>query len=786
MNVTGSLQCRYRLSVTGFVQGVGFRPFVYRLATELKLSGGVSNTYQGVVIEIEGDQESLEQFLRRLRQDLPPHASIHSLEQQALPTEGLGQFKILSSQASQNQANQAPTSAQILPDLATCPDCLQDILNARNRRYHYPFTNCTHCGPRYSIVTALPYDRRNTTMQSFSMCPECKAEYADPTQRRFHAQPNACPQCGPALSFWISEKMSEKQQNGSPLQSAVLAIQRGEIVAIKGLGGFQLLVDAQNSAAVEHLRQRKGRPDKPFALMYPALEDVRRHCEVSEGAATLLNSAQAPIVLLPRRSDVDASVTALPKEIAPNNPYLGVMLPTTPLHHLLLQQLGAPVIATSGNLSGEPIYTDEKVACERLAEIADTFLLHNRPIQRPVDDAVVKLVQDQPQILRHARGYAPHRIQVPEQASASRCILALGAHLKSAIALSIGEEIVLSQHLGDLDTPQSRNQLQQTINDFLSLHSVQPTAIACDRHPDYSSTQLAQTLAHQWHLPVIAIQHHYAHILSCMAEHQLQAPILGIAWDGTGYGCDQTIWGGEFLQVSKQATGHGFERVAHFLPYCLPGGESCSLEPRRSALGLLHACYGEAAFEMRDLPPVQTFTPPQLAVMRKMLTNKINTPLTSSMGRLFDGVAALLNLHQSVSFEGQAALALEFAATQSSVRCAYPFALSGTRPILIDWRPMVRAVVEDYQRAIAIPAITAKFHNTLVDIIVAVAKRSCAPQVVMAGGCFQNTVLIEQAISRLSAERVTPYWPQRVPPNDGGLAVGQVLAAWRYLACVDL
>ena len=782
MEIGSPVPSRCRLTVQGLVQGVGFRPFVYRLATALELTGGVKNTAQGVVIEIEGSPQTLAAFRQHLMQAGPPHAHVQSVDQQCLSAVGSVRFEIWSL-----DINEEGQGALILPDLATCPDCLQDIFNPLNRRYQYPFTNCTNCGPRYSIVTALPYDRCHTTMHGFWMCPDCETEYTDPVDRRFHAQPNACDRCGPTLSFWSGAFGADDDllscdwpaaQQDPPLQQAIAALQRGDIVAVKGLGGFQLLVDAQNSAAVDRLRQRKDRPDKPLALMYPTLAAIHRDCEVSNAAQALLASAQAPIVLLPKR----AGRTVLAAEIAPCNPDLGVMLPTTPFHHLLLGQFGQPVVATSGNLSGEPICIDEQVARRRLGAIADVFLTHNRPIQRPVDDSVVQLIDNQPQVLRHARGYAPQRIQAlihsPPSISADVQILAVGAHLKNAIALSIGAEIMLGQHIGNLETAQTRTQLKHAADDFLSLHRVQPSAIACDLHPDYGSTQLAHTLAQQWSVPLIPVQHHYAHILSGMAEHQLPAPVLGIAWDGTGYGLDQTVWGGEFLHVTQQS----FERLAHFLPYGLPGGEICTLEPRRSALGLLYSCYGAAAFEMTDLAPVQAFTKPQLIILRKMLSQKINTPVTSSVGRMFDGIAALLNLHHYASFEGQAAMALEFAARQSPVKRIYPFRIMDTQSGLIDWREIVIAIVEDYRKAVMVPVIAAKFHNTLVEIIVQIARRAGESQVVLAGGCFQNRVLTERAIQRLRSEGFTLYWPRRIPPTDGGIAVGQVMAAWRQLS----
>ncbi len=768
--IVSSVLGHRRLTIGGKVQGVGFRPFVYRLATELGLTGGVQNTSQGVVIEIEGAEQRLEIFLYRLQHELPPHATIQTLEQQTLVAQSdLGSFHIWSSAAIEDSHG-----VEILPDLATCSDCLQDILAPDNRRYQYPFTNCTHCGPRFSIIHGLPYDRQRTTMAAFKQCPECRSEYVNPGNRRFHAQPNACDRCGPRLEFWVAGDC----QGGDPLESAIAHLQNGKIIALKGLGGFQLLADAKNFTTVARLRQRKDRPDKPLALMYPTLESVRYDCKVSPKAAEVLSSAQAPVVLLPKLP----GSSSLANNIAPNTDHLGVMLPTTPLHHLLLQRFASPIVATSGNLSGEPICIDEQEALKRLAPIADGFLIHNRPIQRPVDDSVVQLVQDHPQLIRHARGYAPQVVQLSSSVDSETCILALGAHLKNTLALSIGDRVILSQHIGDLESPQARERLHQTAKDFLALYHCQPTAIACDRHPDYGSTQLAHRLAHQWNVPLIPVQHHYAHVLAAMAEHQLSGDILGIAWDGTGYGLDQTIWGGEFLQI----TADGFKRVAHWLPFPLPGGDICSREPRRSALGLLYGCYGATVFDkMTDLAPIKTFTVTQLAGLQQMLTHQINTPMTSSMGRLFDGIASILDLHQCISFEGQGAMSLEGVARQTQVRCGYPFIISRASPHVIDWRPLVRAIIHDQRQGISSAIISAKFHRTLVEVILGISQLVGCSQVVLTGGCFQNKILSNQAIEYLKAAGIQPYWHQRIPPNDGGIAVGQVLAVVRHLCDLE-
>ncbi|MFQ4138186.1 carbamoyltransferase HypF [Nodosilinea sp. PGN35] len=764
MTTTHPIQQRMALTVQGTVQGVGFRPFVYQLAIALGLTGGVRNTPQGVMIDVEGCEDALQQFARLLQRELPPPAAIAALTQQTLPLQGFDHFEIWLSERA------GAAAAHILPDLAPCPACLQDVLDPHNRRYRYPFTSCTHCGPRFSIITALPYDRPRTTMAGFELCPACAAEYSHPRDRRFHAQPNACPRCGPRLEFWPTGEPAAT----APLEQAIAALRQGHIVALKGLGGFQLLADAQNGAAVERLRQRKQRPDKPLALMYATLAQVRRDCEVSEAAAHLLTAAPAPIVLVPKR----AGQSVLAAAIAPHTTHLGVMLPTTPLHHLLLRQYGSPLVATSGNRSGEPLCTDSPEAHRQLGAIADGFLVHNRPIQRPVDDSVVQIVQGQPQILRHARGYAPQAIPLAPGENADQRILALGAHLKSAIALSLGTQVVLSQHIGDLETAQAIARLEHTVTDWLTLYRCQPTAITCDLHPDYGSTRLGQSLAQRWQIPLIAVQHHYAHGLAAMAEHRLAAPVLAVAWDGAGYGLDQTIWGGEFLQITEQ----GFERLAYLRPFALPGGDRCSREPRRTAIALLYGCYGDRAFAMTDLAPIQAFLAPQRKVLRQMLTGGFNSPMTSSMGRLFDGVAALIGLPQRVSFEGQAAIALEGLAAEYSTPKGYPFAVSVTRPAEIDWRPVVRAVVCDRRDGVASDIIAARFHRTLVEMVGAIARRTGLTQVVLTGGCFQNRILSEQVIQHLRDRGFVPYWHQRVPPNDGGLAVGQVLAALRHLS----
>ncbi|HEX2621669.1 MAG TPA: carbamoyltransferase HypF, partial [Phototrophicaceae bacterium] len=550
---------------------MGFRPFVYCLAHELGLGGWIVNSPQGVVIEAEALPAQLDTFITRLQNELPLHAALHQLNWQVRAPLGELTFEI------RHSDQQGAKTTLILPDMATCPECLKEILDPTNRRYHYPFTNCTHCGPRFSIIQGLPYDRLNTTMHTFVMCDECHAEYENPLDRRFHAQPIACHKCGPQLALWDKSGVVLSVGDDA-LMATVEALRQGKVVAVKGLGGFHLMVDARNMEAVAWLRSRKHREEKPLAVMYPSLERIKTECEVSELEETLLTSSEAPIVLL-RRSGGEIA-----ENVAPDNPYLGVLLPYTPLHHLLMHELGFPVVATSGNLAGEPICTDEYEALERLGAIADLFLVHNRPIARHVDDSIVRVAAGREMMLRRARGYAPLPVKLPMSVPT---LIAAGAHLKNTAAVTAGEQAFISQHIGDMDTAKAYDAYQRVIHDFQQLYDLHPSAVVCDLHPDYRSTQYAKATG----LPVIRVQHHYAHVLSCMAENHLEAPSLGVAWDGTGYGTDGTVWGGEFLLINDR-TDRAFDRVAHLAQFRLPGGDQAVKEPRRSALGLLYAVFG--------------------------------------------------------------------------------------------------------------------------------------------------------------------------------------------------
>ena len=742
---------RARIFVRGAVQGVGFRPFVYRLASELQLKGWVSNTGQGVFIEVEGLPASVQQFLFRLEREKPPHASIQSLESSVLDPAGYEKFEIRESEETGGK------TVVILPDIATCADCVREIFDPEDRRFGYPFTNCTNCGPRFTIIESLPYDRAHTSMKRFTMCVACDREYHDPLDRRFHAQPNACPHCGPRIELWSSTGSTIAQSREAMLKAAE-TIRAGKILALKGIGGFQLLVDARNDAAVVSLRERKHREEKPLAVMYPTIEAVREICEISESEDRLLRSAESPIVLLRRHSAISPSV-------APGNPTLGVMLPYTPLHHLLMRELGFPVIATSGNLSDEPICIDEREAVSRLGGIADFFLVHDRPIVRHMDDSIVRVMGGREMVLRRARGFAPLPIQLKQSAPT---ILGVGAHLKNAIALSVGTQVFVSQHIGDLETKEAYSAFCEVAQDLPRLYEAKPEVIACDLHPDYLSTKYAAQLP----APSSEVQHHWAHIASCMAENELEPPALGVAWDGTGYGTDGTIWGGEFLLANDES----FTRVAHLRRFRLPGGDAAIKQPRRSCLGLLQEIFGDGLWERAEL--LADFSKQELPLLRQMLEKKVNAPLTSSAGRLFDAVASLIGLRQQASFEGQAAMEMEFA-VQSGVVEAYPFSLGEGLPVVIDWEPAIRGILQDRQSGQSVGIVAAKFHNMLAEAIVEIARRIGEPKVVLSGGCFQNRYLTERTIDRLREENFRPYWHQRVPPNDGGIALGQVAAvAW--------
>lgn len=736
------------------MQGVGFRPFVFRLAKELHVAGSVNNSSAGLFIEAEAAKGSIDTFIIRLFEEKPALSVIVSSEISYLDPVGISDFTILKSDAKEE------LTALVLPDIAQCEDCRREMNDPKNRRYHYPFINCTNCGPRYSIIQSLPYDRPGTTMKDFALCPDCEREYNDPADRRFHAQPIACPKCGPHVELW-NPQGGILSTHDDAIRQTVQLLRDGSIVALKGLGGFQLLVDAGNASAVNELRRRKHRDEKPFALMFASLPQVKQVCSVSKAEEKVLTSTESPIVLLRRKkSGPNGSIA---DSVAPKNPYLGVMLPYTPLHHLVMELFGQPVVATSGNISDEPMCIDERDALTTLAGIADGFLVHNRPIHRTVDDSVVRIAMNREMIMRRARGYAPLPIMTTYSADAP--VLALGGHLKNTIAMQKNSMMIVSQHIGDLETASALESFKKTVNDVGALFGIVPVVVLHDDHPNYASTSHAQSMP----MEKESIQHHCAHLSSCMAENELNEPVLGIVWDGTGFGLDGTIWGGEFIEYS----GKGFVRMASLRPFSLPGGDVAIQESIRSAVGLIHEIVGPEVFRHPQLH--KYYDDKEERVILQMMEKGINAPRTTSMGRLFDGVGALIGLRQRAAFEGQTAMEVEFAAAESTTTKEYPFELISAGTLLIvDWKEMIVNISNDVRKNLSRNDIARKFHNTLVEIIVAVAKRSHHKKIVLTGGCFQNLLLLENSIRRLSEEGFTPYWHQRIPTNDGGISVGQL------------
>jgi len=799
--VSDSGELRVRLQIKGRVQGVGFRPFVYRLAHELALGGWVHNDSRGVVVEVQGNAENVRIFEQRLQRDVQAPARIDDLSNETIACEPASAFSI---QPSNSLGSKEVT---LLADIAPCSACQAELVDKSNRRYRYPFTNCTHCGPRFTIIRAVPYDRPNTTMTVFKQCAACQREYDDPADRRFHAQPNACPDCGPKISL-IHPGSEPVYQGDAALRAAADAIVQGQIVALEGIGGFQLLVDARNVQGVAQLRQRKHRWEKPLAVMVATLRDAAALAEISAEEAALLVSPEAPIVLLRARRD-----TELAENVAPNNPYIGLMLPSSPLHHLLLANLGIPVIATSGNLSEEPICIEPREASERLGDIADLLLIHDRPIERHADDSIAAVVDGTVQLLRRARGYAPLGIQLGRRGPT---VLALGGHLKNTVALSVGDQCIVSQHIGDLESVETRAACLRVVSDLLRMYDARPIVVAHDLHPDYASTKLAEQLTARGGLlegiPRLEVQHHHAHLAACLADAGTNEPALGIVWDGAGLGADRTIWGGEFLYGNAAR----YERVACLQPFRLPGGDRSARSPRRVALALLYQLLGPNVLEQRTLAPVDLTNPQEIKFIREQLDKRILSPYSSSMGRLFDAVASLLGLHHDVAFEGQAAMALEFIADRDEPG-AYPLVLvertllsnahnpiapsapesmpataavgdrSGTgHPgrsprFYLDPTPMFEAVLAELALGVDKSLIAARFHGALVNAAVEVARRVGVGTVALSGGCFQNRLLVERCRRALTLQGHRVLLHQQVPANDGGLALGQVAVAWSQM-----
>lgn len=749
---------RLHIDVGGAVQGVGFRPFVHRTATELALAGWVMNSPAGVVIEVEGEPARLEAFVAAVHGAPPVSARVTRLSVREQPAVGESGFSIRASRL------EGPRLTQIPRDLATCRACLAELFDPVDRRWRYPFINCTQCGPRFSIMEAMPYDRARTSMRRFEMCEACEAEYEDPSSRRFHAEPNACPDCGPRLSL-VDGGGRRLAWTHAALMTAADWIREGRIVAVKGIGGFHLLADAGSTAAVQRLRERKRRPHKPFAVMFPDLDALARACLVSDAERALVCAPEAPIVLMRRRGD------SVAEAVAPGNPWIGAILPYAPLHHLLLRELAGPVLATSGNLADEPIAIETAEALERLGGVADVFLTHDRPIVRPVEDSLMRIACGRPLMLRRARGYAPEPLAV---AGAEAGVLASGGHLKTTVAITQKGRVTLWPHIGDLETAPARDAHLRAMQDISRLCDIDPLLTACDLHPDYASGRASPGLAPD----VLPVQHHLAHVAACLADNGLEPPALGVAWDGAGYGTDGTLWGGEFLSVDDA----GWRRVARLRPFPLPGGAAAIREPRRAALGLLWTAFGRDALAMDDLAPVASFTPAERRTLAAMLERGLNTPVCSSAGRLFDAVAALAGLRQRSSYEGQAAAELEWAAGDRDDGRCYQLQLhemDGAPGLVLDWGPALEHLLADVRAGAQPGQVSEALHNGLAAAIVAVAARIGEPRVALTGGCFQNLRLTETTVAALRRAGFEPLWHQWIPPNDGGLALGQaVWASW--------
>ena len=754
---------RRAIVVRGIVQGVGFRPFVYNLAVGLHLGGFVRNQTGTVHIEAEGDPAALGRFLADLAGRPPPLAHIEHLSWEPRPPRGERQFRIESSEADPNGV------VFLSPDVAVCADCLAELFDPTDRRYRYPFLNCTNCGPRLTIITGAPYDRPRTTMAGFPMCSACRAEYEDPANRRFHAQPTACAACGPRLQ--LLDAAGTPIPADDPLALFADALRAGKIGALKGLGGYHLACDARNAAAVGELRRRKQRDEKPFAVMVPDPDAAAALCEVGPAERALLLPPRCPIVLLRKYAKA-----AIPTEVAPRNPRLGVMLPYTPLHHLLLRAVGgAPLVMTSGNRSDEPIAYRDGEALEKLAGIADLFLVHNRPIHVRCDDSVTRVVDGEELPVRRSRGYAPRPVGLPFDCP--RPILAVGGQLKGTFALGRGRQAFLSHHLGDLDHFEAFRAFEKDIVLYQNLFAVAPTTLAHDLHPEYATTRYARTRAEREGVALFAVQHHHAHMAACMAEHGLGGPVIGVTFDGTGFGTDGAVWGGEFLTGDCRT----FRRAAHLRYVGLPGADQAIREPWRMAVAHL----ADAGCISRPLR--SRISLPQVRLIEKMLERRLNSPWTSSAGRLFDAVAALAGVRDCVSYEGQAAIELEWLAEGTAPNGAYPFDLpipadaARGAPIVVDTRPLIRAVVEDMDRGTGPADIARRFHSTVVDLIAVVCGRirqdTGLSAVVLSGGVFLNALLTREVSARLGGDGFRVYRHRLVPPNDGGLSLGQLAVA---------
>lgn len=742
-----------RAELTGVIQGVGFRPFVYRLAHRYDLKGFVENSSRGVTLEVEGNLHAVEAFLKALQCELPPLAHIETIKSVEAPYIGYTDFQILQSKT------QKEKHALVSPDMAMCDHCLQEMQHPINRRYQYPFINCTDCGPRYSIIETVPYDRPHTSMRFFEMCKACHDEYIDPFDRRFHAQPISCPDCGPTLRLLDCEStIIAEDENAVAL--AMDTLMKGGIIAVKGLGGFHLLCDATNSKAVAELRKRKRRPSKPFAVMFPDMKTISDFTQPSSDEEALITSKEKPIVIVQKRLH-----TPLSESVAPKIDRIGVFLPYTPLHHLLLKKSGVPLVATSANRSDEPIIRNSAELIGKLGNVVDLVLDHDRDIVNANDDSVVQMSGDRKITLRMARGYAPKSIKLPFKSK--KKILAVGGNQKNSIALIFEDILIMSPYIGDLNSLEAMEYFERTVETFKRLYDFEPDVIVYDMHPEYETTKWAKQLKSDHpEFQMVQVQHHYAHLLAGMAEFQLDTRVLGFAFDGTGYGEDGNIWGGEVMIADN----HRYERVATLENFCLLGGESAIREPRRSALALLFKYYSLDEIALLELPVLKHFSQEEIVWLHKAYKQGINAPLTSSMGRLFDAVASLADIVQVSSFEGEAGLLMEQYA-DPCITEVFPFDIEAS---IITLKPMVRVMIETEDKK----KIISMFFNTLIEMIFQIASKYPALPLLFSGGVFQNRVLVERISRRCEEERRTCYFQNETAINDGGISLGQ---AWYAL-----
>ncbi len=742
------------------VQGIGFRPFIYGLAEAHSICGWVLNNEKGVFIDAESEDGNLDAFVRNIPKLAPPLARIESFDIQYLEPLGYTLFEIRKSEEALEKF------VLISPDLATCDPCLSELFSSGNFRYRYPFINCTLCGPRFTIIQDIPYDRHKTTMAPFRMCPVCRKEYEDPRDRRFHAQPNACPACGPSLRL---EDRDGQEVSGDPIEKTLDLLAEGRIIAIKGLGGFHLACDARNQVAVSSLRSRKFREDKPFAVMCRNLGEVKEHCEVNEEEENLLLGVERPIVILRRKK-----ISPIASAVAPYQETLGTMLPYSPLHHLLLDGPLKTLVMTSGNVSDEPISYNNEEAVRRLSNIADYFLFHNREIHMRCDDSVTRVFERKPYILRRSRGYVPFPIKLSFPLG---MILACGGELKNTFCLTRGNYAFVSHHIGDLENLETLASFEEGIEHFKKLFYIEPRAVVYDLHPDYLSTQYALSIPN---LPKIGVQHHHAHIVSAMVENGMEGDVIGVALDGTGFGLDGTLWGGEFIRANLR----DFDRLAHLKKVPMPGGSMAIKEPWRMAMVYLSEAFGEEAAQLRiDLTKRIDFQ--KWDILKKAVGKKINSPLTSSMGRLFDAVSSLLSIRDEVRYEGQAAIELEKIADHG-VKEEYPPTIrKDENPMTIDPTEMIRGIVRDMMEGMSSSKISGKFHRTVARLIIetceAIRSKDRLNRVVLSGGVFQNMFLLSLVTEGLRSSRFDVYTHHLVPTNDGGISLGQAVIGHRRL-----